>query len=89
MIHLRLEARDYLNHLESSGQIIYLARFKEAECIGRGHALILNADDCVAVMLEDCGSPEITGVRAGYLVNYHSHPEAEPKMIGSPATIRK
>ena len=64
-----------------------MARYRETECVGRGHALILNDEDRVAVMLEDCGDPGDSGVRAGNLVNYLIHPEAEPKIVGNPASI--
>ncbi len=86
MIHL--EARDYLNHLQAGGRILFLARFREDECIGRGRALILNDEDRVAVMLEPCGEPKNSGVDAGDLVNYTVHTEAEPKIVGNPASIR-
>ncbi len=87
MDEIRLEARDYLNHLQAAGQILLLARYREAECVGRGRALILNHQDRVAVMLENCGEPKDSGVRAGHLVNYIEHPEAEPTIAGSPASI--
>jgi hypothetical protein len=88
MDDIRLEARDYLNHLKGDGQILRLARYQGSECVGRGQALILNEDDRIAVMLEDCADPADTGIRAGDLVNYLTHPEAEPKLVGSPASIR-
>jgi len=88
MDEIKLEARDYLNHLRAAAQILRLARYKGSECVGRGHALILNDVDRVAVMLEDCGDAADSGIRAGELVNYIVHPEAEPKLVGSPASIR-
>mgnify|MGYP001226979176 CR=1 FL=1 len=88
MSEIKLEARDYLNHLNSNKQIIRLARYDGSSCIGRGHALILSDVDQVAVMLEDCGYSEDTKIFAGNLVNYLLHPEAEPKLVGTPATIR-
>ena len=66
-------------------QILLMARYRGGVCVGRGQALILNTVDRVAVMLEDCGD---TGVRAGNLVNYIVHPEAEPMIVGSPASCR-
>ena len=83
----RLEARDYVNHLQAAGQILRLAGFREGECVGRGRALILNHEDRVAVMLEDCGDPAESSVRAGNSVNYIVHPDGEPKIVGSPASI--
>ena len=84
MDEIRLEARDYLNHLQAGGKILLMARYREDECVGRGRALILNGEDRVAVMLEDCGH---SGIRAGNLVNYIVHQEAEPKIVGNPASI--
>ncbi len=85
MADIKLEARDFLNYLQSGGRILRLARFEGLECVGRGQALILSDEDRIAVMLENCGD---SGVRAGDLVNYFIHPEAEPKIVGSPASIR-
>jgi hypothetical protein len=83
----RFEARDYLNRLQKS--ILVMACYREDRCVGRGHALILNGDDRVAIMLEDCGDPAESGIRAGNLVNYIIHPEvSEPKIVGNPASIR-
>ena len=82
---VRLDARDYLNHLKSSGQILYLAHYSGETCDGRGHGLIINRDDGIAVMLTDCGNTEIS---AGDLVNFIEHPEAEPKIVGSGASFR-
>jgi hypothetical protein len=88
MGRIRLEARDYLNHLNANGRVLKLARYEGEKCVGRGRALILNDEDCIAVMLENCGDPADSGVCAGYLVNYITHPEAEHKLVGSPASIR-
>lgn len=76
MANVRLEARDYLTHLRSDGRILHLAMYKGEACVGRGQGLVLNDQDRVAIMLEDCGDPADTGVSAGYLVNYILHPEA-------------
>jgi hypothetical protein len=83
-----MEAREYLDLLKDENAILRLAHYLEDTCDGRGHAVILDEEHQIAVMLEDCGSPEKTGIRAGYLVKYVLHPESEPKIVGSPATIR-
>ena len=88
MDEIRLEARDYLNHLTAEGQILRLVCFRDAECVGRGRGLVLNHDDRVPVMLEDCGDAEDSGIHAGDRVNYVTHPEAEPKLVGRPASVR-
>ncbi len=88
MDEIKLEAREYLNYLRSANQILRLARFQGKECVCHGDALILNERDGIAVMLEDCGCPKESGIRAGNLVNYVTHPEAEPKIVGSPASVR-
>ena len=84
-----MEAREYLDLLKDENAILHLAHYSEDTCDGRGRAVILDEGHQIAVMLEDCGSPEMTGIRAGYLVKYIRHPESEePKIVGSPATIR-
>ena len=85
---ITLEARDYLNHLQSENRILHLVHFIGEYPDGRGRALVLNDEDRVAVMLEDCGDPTESGIHAGDLVNYVLHPEGEPKIVGSPATLR-
>ena len=88
MSDIRFEARDYLNYLQSGNQIIGVAHYTGTERDGKGRALILNSDDRVAVMLEDCGDPSDSGVRAGDLINYIQPPEAEPRIVGTPASVR-
>ncbi len=83
-----MEAREYLDLLKDENAIIRLTHFSGVTCDGRGYAVIIDEDHQIAAMLEDCGSPEETGIRAGYLVKYVLHPEGEPKIVGTPATIR-
>jgi hypothetical protein len=88
MARITFEARDYLNRLKDENCILRLVHFIGEYPDGRGQALVLNDEDRVAVMLEDCGDPTVSGIRAGDLVNYVTHPEGEPKIVGTPATIR-
>ena len=83
-----MEAREYLDLLKDEKAILRLAHFTDDQCDGRGHAVLIDDKHQIAVMLEDCGFPEDSGVRAGDLVKYVIHPEAEPKIVGSPARIR-
>lgn len=85
---IKLEARDYLNYLQSGKRIRRLAMYKGTKCVGRGQALVLSEDDRIAVMLEDCGDPADSGVLAGNLVNYVDHPENESRIVGTPASVR-
>jgi hypothetical protein len=82
-----MEAREYLDFLKDEKLIIRLAHYSGEKCDGRVQGVIIDAEHQIAVLLEDCGIPEETGVRAGYLVQYVLHPESEPKIVGSPATI--
>jgi hypothetical protein len=84
----KMEAREYLDLLKDDKGILCLAQYSGDACDGRGHAVIINEEHRIAVMLEDCGFPDQTGVRAGYLVKFVLHPEGEPKILGTPATIR-
>ena len=90
MSRIKFEAKDYVNYLSSEGKILSLVHYSGSDPDGRGRALIINEIDRVAVMLEDCGDPKETGIRAGYLVNYMKHPEGgETKIVGTPGKIRE
>ncbi len=78
-----MEAKEYLDLLKDQKAIIRLAHFTRDRCDGRGHAVILDEEHQIAVMLQGCGD---SGVCAGDLVKYVIHPEAEPKIVGSPAS---
>jgi hypothetical protein len=84
-----MEAKEYLDFLKDANAIIRLAHFCGDDCDGRGQAAVLAEEYQIAVMLEDCGDPNRSGVRAGDLVKYVVHPEVEPKIIGSPASVRR
>ena len=56
--------------------------------LGKDRLSIIDEEHQIAVMLEDCGSPSETGIHNGYIVKYVLHPESEPKIVGSPASIR-
>ena len=83
-----MEAKEYLDLLKDEKAILCLAHYSGDACDGRGQAVIVDEEHQIAVMLEDCGFPEETGIRAGYLVKYVLDPEGEPKIVGTPATIR-
>jgi hypothetical protein len=84
-----MDAREYLDLLRDENALLRLAHFVGDKCDGRGYAVIIDEEHQIAVMLEDCGFPEETGIHAGYLVKYVTHPESEPRIVGSPATIRQ
>lgn len=77
-----MDAKEYLDLLKDEKAIIRLAHFTDHQCDGRGHAVILDEEHQIAVMLEVCGD---SGIRAGHIVKYVIHPEAEPKIVGTPA----
>ncbi len=83
-----MEAKEYLDLLKDGSAILRLAHYSGDVCDGRGQGLIIDEEQQIAVMLEDCGFPKDTGIRAGCLVKYVLHPEGEPKIVGSPATVR-
>lgn len=80
-----MEAKEYLDLLVDEKVILRLAHYNGERCDGRGHAVVISEDHQIAVMLEDCGSD--SGIRTGDFVKYIRHPEAEPKIVGSPARI--
>jgi len=80
-----MEAKEYLDLLRDDQEIIRLAHYVDDKCDGRGQAVVIDEGHQIAVMLEDCGSPETTRVKAGAIVKFVTHPEAEPKIVGTPA----
>jgi len=68
-------------------RMLRLAHYANDECDGRCNAVILDEGNHIAVMLEDCGDPVVTLVKAGALVKYFEHPEAEPRIVGSHAYV--
>lgn len=83
-----MDAREYLDLLVDENAIIRLKHYAGDSCDGRGRAVIIDDEHQIAVMLEDCGFSEDSGVRAGDIVKFILHPEAEPKIVGSAATVR-
>ena len=78
-----MDAKEYFDLLKDEKAIIRLAHFTEDQCDGRGHAVTLDTEHQIAVMLEVCGD---SGIRGGHIVKYVIHPEAEAKIVGSPAS---
>lgn len=82
-----MEAKEYLDLLRDENDIIRLAHYTDDKCDGRGHAVIIDPDHHIAVMMEDCGDANVTLVKAGAVVKFIEHPEAEPKLVGTPAYV--
>lgn len=59
----------------------------DGTCDGRGQGLIIDEDELIAIMVEDCGFPTVTGVPRGAIVRFSEHTEAQPKIVGEPAFI--
>jgi hypothetical protein len=83
-----MEAREFLDAAKDAGLILPLAHYVGSKCVGRGQALVVDPEGNIAVMLENCGDPADTGIRAGDIVGFFRHPEAEPRITGSPASVR-
>jgi len=80
-----MEAKEYLDLLRDEKAIIRLAHYDGDYCDGRGEAVIIDKEHQIAVMLQDCDDPHRTRIKAGAIVKFITHPEAEPKIVGSPA----
>jgi hypothetical protein len=83
-----MEAREFFDKAQSDGSIIQLAHFVGDKCDGRGPALVIDQSNRIAVMLKNCGSPDVTDIRAGDIVSFSDHPEAEGRIVGHPARFR-
>lgn len=80
-----MEAKEYLDLLRDENAIVRLAHYDGERCDGRADAVIIDEDHQIAVMLANCGDPNVTKVAGGAIVKFIRHPEAEPKIVGSPA----
>lgn len=83
-----MEAREFLGAARDAALVRRLSVYSGSEFVGRGQALILDKDNRIAVMLENCGDPVDSRVTAGDIVGYFLHPEAEARITGSPASVR-
>jgi hypothetical protein len=82
---MNMDAKEYLDLLRDDKAIIRLAHYDGENCDGRGEAVILDDHHSIAVMLQDCGDANQTLIKAGAIVKFLLHPEAEPKIVGTPA----
>ena len=80
-----MDAQQFVDDFRDTRALIRLAHFTGNRCDGRGWALILNDDLGIAIMVEDCGAPETTLVKAGAVVNFTLPPRKEPRIVGDPA----
>jgi hypothetical protein len=85
-----MEAQEFLNQAATKEQIVRLAQLREDGSVsGRGCALIVDEPEMIAIMLEDCGLAKDTGIHAGDIVAFRKHPEAEHRIVGARATVRR
>jgi hypothetical protein len=90
-----MEAREFVDLLKDEKRIVRVAAYgtrlvngrEEEQCIGRGHAVVIDERENIAILVEDCGTPYESGAARGAIVRFSSHPEAEPRIIGSPAYL--
>lgn len=83
-----MEAKEYLDLLRDENTILRLTHYSGEDPDGSGDAVVIDEEHQIAVMLQDCGDPDETFVKAGAIVKFIRHPEAEPKIVGSPAYAR-
>jgi hypothetical protein len=82
-----MEAKEFLDILRDEKEIVRLAHYDEDKCDGRGNALVIDDENHIGIMLEDCGWADRTKIKAGAIVKFVTHPEAEPKIVGTPAYV--
>jgi hypothetical protein len=94
-----VSANSFLDEAVKQNHVIDVARFKDKECLGRGRALLLETlppfgpapdpkpDSGYAVMLDDCGDPKTTSVKAGDVIRFCNRP-GDGLVISSAADLR-
>jgi hypothetical protein len=80
-----MDAQEFVDGFRDTRALIRLSHFSGNRCDGRGWALILSDDDGIAIMIEDCGEPETTFVKAGAVVNFTCPPRKQPRIVGEAA----
>ncbi|MGE0374410.1 MAG: hypothetical protein AB7I48_11260 [Planctomycetaceae bacterium] len=81
-----MDAKEFLDCARDDGDIVRLFHFdRSGKSKGFGTALIVDDENRIAVMLGDCGTVDETKVKAGAIVKYAVHPEAESRLVGTPA----
>jgi len=81
---LTMDAQQFVDSLRRTQAWIRLAHFDGDRCDGRGWALVLSDDQGIAVMVEDCGAPETTSIKAGAFVRFSRPRKKEPRIVGPP-----
>ena len=82
-----MDAKEFVNRLKDPDRdrLVHLAHYDGEDCDGRGWALIVDAENSIAVMLGPCGQVRKTKVTRGAIVKFWRHPEGEPRIVGEPA----
>jgi len=88
-----MDSKSYLKEAIKDKKVVRFARRIDGECTGRGRGLIIDDNNCIAVLLEDCGIPTRNheGLAAGALVHYCHLPDAPSdhfQIFDKPAYIK-
>lgn len=78
-------AQEFVDGFRETRALMELSHYTDGKCDGRGWALILSDIKGVAIMLEDCGQPEKTLIKAGAIVNFSCGRGRQPRIVGEPA----
>jgi hypothetical protein len=79
-----MDAEHYLQAAEAAGRVKWLAKFEGDELLGRAGALIVDEQECIAVLLEDGTLPANPQLRPGQVVKYqHSSKVGGPIILDS------
>ena len=75
-----MNAKQFLESATRDGKVVRLARMVAGKCTGRGQGLILDRQQKLAVLLEDCGDPHenCQGIGVGAIVSFEHFPDAHP-----------
>jgi hypothetical protein len=82
-----MDAQEFVNSIRNTNRLVRLAHYSEDKCDGRGNAIVVDPENSIAVIVDMGGIPEMTQIIPGAVVQFSRHPEAEPRIIGSPAYV--
>lgn len=90
-----MDAREYVAAIVDDKAVLWVGVYDKADperCLGRGHAVLIDEEERMAIFVTDCGTANGGGLPRGTLVKVsRPHPEdrGELRVVGEPAFIKE